>query len=113
MRQIMRNTSTLGLLAAAALVLLSLTGCDQIDPLTRPFSWNPEGVNADNIAAMAANPADLDHGRDTNRRRVRVESDGVDRLWSGKPLPLNGGSSYGGGGGGSGGGGTPPAGGGT
>jgi predicted small lipoprotein YifL len=107
MRQIMRNTSTMGLLAGAALVLLSLTGCGQIDPLTRPFSWNPEGVNADNIAAMAANPADLEHGRDTSRRRARVESDGVDRLWSGKPSPLlNGGGSYGGGGGAAAGGGT-------
>ncbi|HEX3991384.1 MAG TPA: hypothetical protein VHX39_09455 [Acetobacteraceae bacterium] len=50
--------------------------------------WHATGVNEQNIAAMAANPADLVHGRDAPRRRVVLESDGVNRLWTGKQLPL-------------------------
>jgi len=107
--------------AAAALSLLALTGCNQLDPLTRPYMWHPTEVNAQNIAAMAANPNDLNRGRDTPRRRVHMEAAGVERLWNGQTLPLlvgaggSGGSSGSGGGSGgaSGGGGTPPAGGGT
>jgi len=37
---------------------------------------------------MAANPADLTHGRDAPKRRVSVESEGVERFWAGKPAPL-------------------------
>jgi hypothetical protein len=74
--------------AAAAISLLGLTGCNEIDPLQRPYMWHPSGVNEQNIAAMAANPADLVHGRDAPQRRVVLESDGVARLWTGKQLPL-------------------------
>jgi type IV pilus biogenesis protein CpaD/CtpE len=84
----MRATLPRILCTAAALSLLALAGCDQIDPLKRPYMWHETGVNTQNIAAMAANPADLIHGRDSARRRAAMESDGVDRLWSGKPLPL-------------------------
>ena len=70
--------------ATAALSLLALTGCDQIDPLKRPFMWEESGVNASNIAAMAANPTDLAHsGRDTPQRRVKAESEAVEHLWNG------------------------------
>jgi hypothetical protein len=84
----MRTLSTGTLWAAAAISLVALTGCDQIDPLQRPYMWHPTGVNEQNIAAMAANPADLVHGRDSPQRRVIVESDGVARLWTGHQLPL-------------------------
>ena len=62
-----------------------------------------------NIAAMAANPADLIQGREDRVRRVRTDADAVDRVWSGKTLPLPGGSSTAGasGGGGAAGGGGP------
>jgi hypothetical protein len=80
----------------AALSLLALAGCDQIDPLKRPFMWEESGVNASNIAAMAANPTDLTRGRDTPQRRVRVESEAVEHLWNGTPKPLLSGSSSGG-----------------
>jgi hypothetical protein len=85
---------------------VALTGCDQIDPLKRPYMWHPTGVNEQNIAAMAVNPADLVHGHDSPQRRVVFESDGVARLWTGHQLPLlsdtpgagsSGGSSTGGG----------------
>lgn len=115
------RSATKTLYAVAAASLLALTGCNQIDPLKRPYMWEATGVNAHNIAAMAANPADLVRGRDQARRRVIVESEGVQRLWYGKTLPLlsdtpgTAGSSGGGGGGGASGGGgaAPPAGGGT
>ena len=83
-----RTPGTRSLWAAAAISLLALTGCNQIDPLQRPYMWHATGVNQQNIAAMAVNPADLVHGRDSPRRRVVVESDGVTRLWTGRQLPL-------------------------
>jgi len=76
--------------AAAAVALLALAGCDNIDPLKRPYMWNESGVNQQNIAAMAANPADLYHGRDTPKRKVAVESDAIEHFWNGKPTPLSG-----------------------
>jgi type IV pilus biogenesis protein CpaD/CtpE len=84
----MRNTLTKPLWAVASISLLALAGCSQTDPLTRPYMWEETGVNAHNVAAMAANPADLTHGRDAPQRRVSVESDPVDHLWAGKPTPL-------------------------
>jgi hypothetical protein len=83
-----RTPGTRSLLTAAAISLVGLTGCDQIDPLQRPYMWHPTGVNAQNISAMAADPRDLVRGRDAPQRRVVVESDGITRLWTGKPLPL-------------------------
>jgi hypothetical protein len=100
---------------AAAISLLALAGCNQIDPLQRPYMWHATGVNEQNIAAMAVNPGDLVRGRDSPRRRVVVESDGVTRLWTGHQLPLlsdtpgsstSGSSSTGGGAASSGGGGS-------
>jgi hypothetical protein len=79
--------------AAATLSLLALAGCDQIDPLTRPYMWHPDNAVAHNMAAMAVNPADLVHGRETGPHRVRVESEGVERVWTGKTLPLLGGAA--------------------
>jgi len=74
--------------AAAALSLLALTGCDQMDPMTRPYYWQPSEVNPANIAAMAVNPADLIHGQHADTRRVVEDSDAVDRIWTGKPTTL-------------------------
>jgi hypothetical protein len=83
-----RSPGSKTLWAAAAVSMLTLTGCDQIDPLKRPYMWHATGVNEQNIAAMAANPSDLVRGRNSPQRRVVVESDGVTRLWTGKQLPL-------------------------
>lgn len=82
------GTPTRTLYVVAAASLLMLTGCDQIDPLKRPYMWHATGVNEQNIAAMAVNPSDLVYGRDTAQRRVILESDGVTRLWTGHQLPL-------------------------
>ena len=72
-----------------ALILLGLTGCQQLDPLTRPYSWQPSNVNASNIAAMAARPADLMRGRHASARRpAREDFMSAERLLSGKPTPF-------------------------
>jgi type IV pilus biogenesis protein CpaD/CtpE len=84
----MRNQTARAACAAAALSLLALSGCDQIDPMTRPYVWVPSDVNPHNVAAMAVNPADLVHGRESGNRRAVQESDAVDRLWAGRPAGL-------------------------
>jgi type IV pilus biogenesis protein CpaD/CtpE len=75
-------------LSLIALSVFAVAGCDQMDPLKRPYMWHETEVNAHNIAAMAANPADLIRGQDQRRRRANADSDSVDRLWSGKTVPL-------------------------
>jgi type IV pilus biogenesis protein CpaD/CtpE len=100
----MRNRFTRASCAVAALSLLALAGCDQIDPLTRPYVWKATNVNVRNIAAMADDPLDLIRGRETRSRRAIQESDAVEHLWAGKTMPLLG-ATGGPGGGGSGGGG--------
>ena len=83
---------------AISLLLLGLTGCQQLDPLTRPYSWQPSNVNASNIAAMAVRPADLMQGRHaTDRRPAREPSAAAERALSGKTLPFLGGGGGGGG----------------
>jgi type IV pilus biogenesis protein CpaD/CtpE len=74
--------------AAAMLSLLALSGCDKIDPLTRPYVWVPTNVNPHNIAAMAVNPSDLVRGRESKNTRAIEESDAVEHLWSGHPAAL-------------------------
>jgi type IV pilus biogenesis protein CpaD/CtpE len=84
----MRDRVPTGRIMAATLSLLALAGCDQIDPLKRPYMWHETSVNAHNIAAMAANPADLIRGRDQRRRSAIMDADGVQRAWTGKLVPL-------------------------
>ncbi len=84
----MRKTFRRTLFAAVALSLLGLTACEQMDPLTKSYVWKPTNANAANIAAMAANPADLIVGRDSRSRRVVVESESIERVWTDKPRPL-------------------------
>jgi type IV pilus biogenesis protein CpaD/CtpE len=100
MRNIMRNSMTLALCAAAA--SLTLAGCDKIDPMSRPYVWHPTDVNQHNIAAMVDNPEDLIAGRETQQRRAFIDTGAVYRLMTGTSAPLL--SIYGGPGGGGGGG---------
>src|SRR3954465_14317641 len=87
MRPIMRKS----LASAAVLSLLAMTACSQTDPLTKPYAWHPTNVNANNIATMAVNPADLIKGRHTERRRAIGEAEGAERVWTNKPTPFVGG----------------------
>jgi hypothetical protein len=73
--------------ALLLLVLLATTGCAITDPYRRRGMWQPEGVNAGNIAAQVADPRVLvrGHGQPGGTR------DGVDaaeRLVQGRPLGL-------------------------
>ena len=64
---------------------LALAGCSSTDPYQRAGTWKPIGVNDANIAAMAANPADLVQGRGSSTGTVRTATSAVDRLWQGVP----------------------------
>ncbi|MEJ0016004.1 MAG: hypothetical protein WDN25_05465 [Acetobacteraceae bacterium] len=94
--------------------VLTLAACQEMDPYTRPGTWQPTGANAGNIAAMVADPYDLIRGRPATRVDSKASDLAVGRLWTDKPKPLpdpggpggsgsGGGSGGGGGGGGSGG----------
>ncbi len=95
-----RTSCAKTLCAIGALSLLTLSGCNSIDPLKRTYMWHPDNAVFHNMAVMAANPDDLVRGRETSTHLVGMESDGVDRAWNGKALPLLGPASGGGGGGG-------------
>jgi uncharacterized membrane protein YgcG len=97
----MRNRTARMSLTGAAISLFVLTGCQNMDPLTRPYVWKPTHVNMHNIAAMAVNPADLVHGRGTLRHGSYEDAQAVGHLIQAKPVPLNGGTGSSGGGGGS------------
>lgn len=93
-------------IACAALPLLVLAGCSQIDPLTKEGVWRPTGANDANLRAMVAVPSDLAYGRAARTSDGGMAARAVERLRTGKvyPLPDTGISKIGGGGGGS-----PPA----
>ena len=78
-----RTMSRLALLLP--LSLLALSGCSATDPFTREGTWKPSGVNEANIAAQAANPADLARGRADSSGTYRAGTSAVDRLWQGAP----------------------------
>jgi type IV pilus biogenesis protein CpaD/CtpE len=74
----------IGLITALA----SLGGCDNRDPYSRTDVWQPTGANAGNIAAQAANPLDLIHGRGATSVDAHAATAPVERVWSGSPRPL-------------------------
>ncbi len=95
-------------IGCAALPLLVLGGCAQIDPLTKEGIWRPTGANDANLRAMVAVPSDLAYGRAARTSDGRSAAQAVERLRTGKVYPLQdiGVSKVGGGGGG---GSAPPA----
>ena len=92
-----RVTSWIG---CAALSLLVLGGCTQIDPLTKEGIWRPTGANDANLRAMVAVPSDLAYGRAARASDGRMAAQAVERLRTGKVYPLQdaGFSKVGGGG---------------
>jgi hypothetical protein len=79
--------------AAAACLIAFLSGCNTLEPYTRAYSWHPTGANEANLAAMAANPSDLVHGRGTSPSDGLAGAAAVDRLRHDHVKPLLGGSS--------------------
>jgi type IV pilus biogenesis protein CpaD/CtpE len=74
----------------AGLGLGWLCGCAETDPYQRPGLWQPEGVNAGNIATMAQDPRDLIRGHATPGPEWRSGAAAVDRWWNDKAKPLPG-----------------------
>jgi type IV pilus biogenesis protein CpaD/CtpE len=87
-------------IGCAALPLLVLGGCAQIDPLTKEGIWRPTGANDANLRAMVAVPSDLAYGRAARTSDGRVAAQAVERLRTGRVYPLQdfGTSKIGGGG---------------
>jgi type IV pilus biogenesis protein CpaD/CtpE len=69
-------------LRAASLLalLILLSGCGQIDPFEDLHAWRATGVNESNLAQMAANPADLAHGRGTGPADGLQAAAAIERL---------------------------------
>ena len=82
-------------IAAGSALLAFLSGCAGPDPYDFPKTWRPTGANDANLAAMAARPADLAHGRGTGPADGQVITMAVDRLRSGRVKPLTGGDAGG------------------
>ena len=75
-------------LAVAALPLLTMAGCAQIDPLTKEGIWRPTGANDANLRAMVAVPSDLAYGRAARTSDGHLAARAVDRLRTGRVYPL-------------------------
>lgn len=67
---------------------LLLAACGSGDAYNHADAWSPSGANAQNIAAMIANPHDLVVGRSSGRRDARQAAGAVDRVSQDKPKPL-------------------------
>lgn len=85
--------------ALALPIILAASGCTMVEnPMMRTGTWHPTGANADNLAAMVANPHDLIEGESASGTIgpqatlpvVRLRTDNV------KPLPSNSINSMGG-----------------
>ena len=75
-------------LALAALPLLVMGGCAQIDPQTKEGVWRPTGANDANLRAMVAVPSDLAYGRAARTSDGNTAARAVERLRTGRVYPL-------------------------
>jgi type IV pilus biogenesis protein CpaD/CtpE len=82
-----------------ALPLFLLTACGSGDPYRNADTWAPSGVNAENLAAMIANPRNLVLGQNGRRADARQAAGAVDRIWQDRPKPLLSATASAGGGG--------------
>jgi hypothetical protein len=73
--------------AGGLLCLATLAGCAATDTYSRPGTWHPDGANAANIAAMAADPEDLRHGRGEPGSVGRLAVQAIDRRWDAATPP--------------------------
>jgi hypothetical protein len=76
------------LLSAMAIAMLLPAACTEINPDTRAGIWHPSGINARNLTAMMADPADAVRGRGVTGADSPLAIHAVDRLMAGKPKPL-------------------------
>lgn len=74
---------------AIGCALLSMTSCQDLDPLTRDRGdWRPAGVNQDNLAAQVVNPADLERGVADDGGDTTQAVAAIDRLKADKVKPI-------------------------
>jgi uncharacterized membrane protein YgcG len=81
-------------LALAAATPLALAACQVPDTSGADATWSPKGMNAANLAAMVADPADLVRGRDDPGPDHKLAARAVLDLWTN---PTGAGASAGGG----------------
>ena len=85
------------------LLLLPLGACAgnglTDDPINRPGTWAPTGINDANLRAMVADPRDLVAGKDAANGLAVEAVPPVGLLFSGKRQALSGGGSMSGAGG--------------
>lgn len=76
----------------AAVLLLLLAGCEQIDPYTREGVWRPRGANEANLRLHVADPAMLDRGAEDPRAEGHIAAAAVQRYRTDRvrPLPASG-----------------------
>ena len=70
--------------------LMLLTGCEAMDPYSRPGMWQPSGAPQGNLAVMLANPYDLVRGRGSDAPERKLGTDPVLRLWDDHVKPFVG-----------------------
>ncbi len=67
-------------LAAFGLVMTTCAGCAFMDPYERVGMWRPRGSNEGNLAAMVADPHDLQVGKSSPTTDALLAAAAVDRL---------------------------------
>ncbi|GBQ34237.1 hypothetical protein AA13594_2840 [Gluconacetobacter azotocaptans DSM 13594] len=70
------------------LCLLALAGCTEMDPYHKPYAWHPTGANAANLAAMVADPRDLERGHDSGMADAQAPVLAVERLRADRPKAM-------------------------
>ena len=68
--------------------LVAVAGCDALDPYGREGAWRPAGVNEQNLAVMAARPAERVLGTGEERAAGFAAAGAVERLRADKVKPL-------------------------
>ena len=79
--------------SVAALAVALLAGCADTDPYLKQGQWQPRGANMLNLAAMLANPADLQRGHGDRGATGYEAAMPVTRLSMGRPAALPAGAS--------------------
>ncbi|MBB2203312.1 hypothetical protein [Gluconacetobacter tumulisoli] len=72
----------------SVLCLLALAGCAEMEPYRKPYAWHPTGANAANLAAMVADPHDLERGHDAGAVDAQAPVLAVERLRVDRPKAL-------------------------
>jgi type IV pilus biogenesis protein CpaD/CtpE len=70
------------------ILVVFVAGCANSEPYHRNDVWYPTGSNAGNMAAMAAGPSDLIHGRSGPEGDAHQADLAISHVWLGQPKPL-------------------------